>query len=112
MEWLTNLTTSAQQLAPRILAALGLVAAGWLVATLLKIFAGRLVKRLLQRANRSASVAEAVEDSGMRSATTPGPASLFGQASSTRSMGSTERLYQERIISSSLLIPLILRLWT
>jgi small-conductance mechanosensitive channel len=50
------------------LAALGLVAAGWLTATLLKIFTRRLVKRLLQRANRNASVAEAVHETGMRSA--------------------------------------------
>ncbi len=68
MEWLNSLGSSAQQLAPRILAACGLVIAGWLTATLMKIFAGRLAKRLLQRANRNASVAEAVQDSGMRSA--------------------------------------------
>lgn len=67
MEWLTSLTNSAQQLMPRILAAVALMLVGWLVATLLRIFTGRLIKRLLLRANRNATVAEAVHESGVRS---------------------------------------------
>jgi hypothetical protein len=68
MEWLTNLTDSAQQLLPRVAAAVGLLVAGWLLAALLRIVASRLTKRLLDRANRSPDVAEAVHDSGVRSA--------------------------------------------
>jgi len=68
MEWLTSLTDSVQQLWPRFLAAAGLLLAGWLVAVLLRFIAGRLVKRLLARANHNATVAEAVHDSGVRSA--------------------------------------------
>jgi len=67
MEWLTNLTESAQQLLPNIVAAAGLLLAGWLLAVALRFIAGRLVRRLLDGANRDARVAAAVRDSGARS---------------------------------------------
>jgi hypothetical protein len=71
MEWLSSLTDGVQQLTPRIAAAVGLLVAGWLLAILLRFFAGRLVKRLLNRADRNATIADAVDDSGVRS-TVPG----------------------------------------
>ncbi|UCG87797.1 MAG: mechanosensitive ion channel [Gemmatimonadota bacterium] len=67
MEWLTGITDGAQQLLPRILVAAGLLLAGWLLATVLRLVAGRLAKRLVDRTNRSAPMAEAVRDSGVRS---------------------------------------------
>jgi len=67
MEWLTGLTDTAQQLLPRMLAAAGLLLAGWLVAAVLRLFAARLVKRVFASANRNAAVAEAVQESGIRS---------------------------------------------
>ncbi len=71
MEWFTSLTESAQQLLPRFVASVGLLAAGWILATLLRFVTGRVVKRVLDHPNQSASVAEAVHDSGVRS-TVPG----------------------------------------
>ncbi len=68
MQWLSSLTDGLQQLLPRIAAAVGLLVVGWLLAVLLRFIAGRLARRLLDRANRHSEVAEVVHDSGMRSA--------------------------------------------
>lgn len=68
MQWLSSLTDSLIQLLPRIAAAVGLLVVGWLLAVLLRFVAGRLARRLLDRADRHSEVAEAVHDSGMGSA--------------------------------------------
>ncbi len=68
MQWLSNLVDAAQQMAPRMLASVGLLLAGWILALLLRIFVERVSKRLLDRTRRSATVSEAVDASGVRSA--------------------------------------------
>lgn len=68
MQWLSNLIEAVQQLAPRMLAAAGLLLAGWILATLLRIFVRRVSKRLLDRTRQSTTVTEAVDASGVRSA--------------------------------------------
>ncbi|UCD24011.1 MAG: mechanosensitive ion channel [Gemmatimonadota bacterium] len=67
MEWLTTITDSVQQLLPRILGAAGLLFAGLILAATLRFLAGRLAKRLLERTNRHAPTADAVDNAGVRS---------------------------------------------
>lgn len=68
MEWLIGVVESTRGLLPQLIAAIGLLAAGWLLAYLLKVIANRLVTGVLERFRKHADLKHAVEEAGVRSA--------------------------------------------